>query len=288
MLEQNAMIKKIVQCAHWHDLPESVNEAVRIVDDPADAENEKLVEMIEQTPELKESILKYMNSPRFALSGRVEDIKSAVVNLGHEIIRNFLAGYMTKFLLDGGEHERPAFSIREYWHHTLSTCLAAELLGEKIGFENRFRLFTYGLIHDIGIVVVEACFPHMLDAIFEKIEAGVPMMVAEKMVLGGVTHGDIGAWLCQKWNLDETGTMIVHYHHMPMVAPQQTTEMLLLYLGNIIGTRVYESRMKVNFGDMAADNEVRVRLGLTEEDIMEVDGEIDGKVEEFERKYVFV
>lgn len=288
MMKQNSMIEKIEHTPHWRDLPESVNEAIRIVDDPANAENEKLAEMIEQTPGLREYILKYANSPLYPSSARADNTKSAVVNLGHEIIRNFLATYMTRFLLTGGEHDRPAFRITEYWQHTLSTCLAAELLGKKIGFENQFRLFTYGLIHNIGIVVVEAHFPDRLDAIFEKIEAGVPMIVAEKAVFGGVTHGDIGAWLCRRWNLDVTAATTVQYHHMPMAAPQQMTEMLLIYLGNIIGTRVYKSRMKIHLGDMTTDQKVLMRLGLSEKDFMAVDGKIDETVEKFERKYAFV
>jgi len=38
-------------------------------------------------------------------------------------------------------------------------------------------------------------------------------IAAEKVVLGGLTHAEIGMWLCEKWGLPREIVEIVGYHH---------------------------------------------------------------------------
>lgn len=103
-----------------------------------------------------------------------------------------MAYYMTRLLLPNPAHRSGGFGIPAYWKHVLTTSIAANMLGERIGFTGKFRLFTRGLIHDIGFVVLAACLPSLLDAIAGKVRAGVPRQVAKRALLGGLTHADIG------------------------------------------------------------------------------------------------
>lgn len=284
---QNHVLYQLPHCAGWQELPGSVQRAIEIVDAPGSADSDGLAAAIEETPALARLVLRQMNSPLYAPQHPVTDVKSAVTGLGYEVIRNFIAGYMTDFLLKGEHPARSAFSRREYWQHALATCIAADLLGQKTGFENRFRLFTYGLIHDIGFVVLEAFFPKFLDAIHEKVVGGVPLIVAEKAVLGGITHADVGAWLCHRWGLDEDARTVVEYHHTPLLAPAQTPELLLLYLGNIVGTRVYGTNRKVYIVDGPVETAVLDTLGLTMQDMQDVDGTIEEELLQFQKRFVF-
>ena len=56
------------------------------------------------------------------------------------------------------------------------------------------KIFTYGLIHDIGITVLDICLPEHLDKIHTMQLNGIHQLVAEKIVLGGLTHENIGMW----------------------------------------------------------------------------------------------
>lgn len=281
------LLREIPNRPGWRELPPGVGEAIRLVDATERSDCGDVAQAIEQTPELAQTVLKYMNSPFYGLPTPVTDVKSAVTGLGYEAIRNFMAAYLADFLWAGAAPRHSAFSKEEYWRHVLSTCIAADLLGQKIGFTDRFRLFTYGLVHDIGIVLLDRYFPEELDTIFAKVEEGIPLLVAEKSVLAGLTHSDIGAWLCRRWDLDDAAWSVINFHHTPQMAPLAYPEMLLLYLGNIIGTRVFETRLKMRFGESPADEKVLHQLGLAEQDMADVDAAVDDELEFFERNYIF-
>ena len=284
-MEHTELYYRIKNAAAWRELPDTVYRAIEIVDAPEQADAEGLADAIEQTPELAAIVLKHMNSPFYAPAEPVTSVQDAVVRLGFEAIRNFMAGYMTEFLLPSPRRRRPQFNLKEYWRHAVATSLAADMLGQKVGYTDTFRLFTHGLIHDIGIIVLEACLPEELDRIVEKIHSGIPQLVAEKSVLGGQTHADIGAWLCDEWSLDKNVKYVIEYHHELSMAPVLTPELGLLYLGNILGTRVYESGMKITLGRSPVDERVLAFSGLTHEDVQQVDAGLDAALAAFEERH---
>lgn len=281
MLKSDLLLK-IPFCSGWRDLPEPVQQAIRIVDSPPEqADTERLAALIHQTPDLEKVVLRHMNSPFYAPVQRVTDVREAVTQLGFEAMRNYLVNYMTHFILHGKVPHRPAFDLHEYWRHAVATSLAADMLGQKLGFDDSYRIFTYGLLHDIGFVVLEACFGEKVDEIYQKIRDGVPQIVAEKAVLGGITHSDVGAWLCARWGLDEEAARIVRYHHTPLLAEGQSSELLLIYLGNLLGTRVYEDDMEIEMGADPVEDRILKQLGLDRQDMHQVDALLDEEVEHF-------
>ena len=85
----------------------------------------------------------------------------------------------------------------------------------------------------------------MIDEIISKLLKGIHQIVAEKTVLGGLTHADIGAWLCRKWNIREDIINIVEFHHSPLLSRLNTCEVKLLHLADIISTEYYEKLLGI-------------------------------------------
>lgn len=71
--------------------------------------------------------------------------------------------------------------------------------------------------------------PELLDEITQKLEKGMHQVVAERSILGGITHSEVGVWLCERWNIPKDITDIVGFHHTPFALETLTDELKLIY-----------------------------------------------------------
>ncbi|MBW1712408.1 MAG: HDOD domain-containing protein, partial [Deltaproteobacteria bacterium] len=114
-----------------------------------------LVKVIGRDPVLTARLLKIANSPIFGLSGNVASLSRAVVLLGLEEIRNLALGLLVFDTADGAGGKRKSYHRGQIWTHCLMVGLLAEILAqEEFGLGPGF--YVYGLIHDIGKVVLDA------------------------------------------------------------------------------------------------------------------------------------
>ena len=131
------------------------------------------------------------------------------------------------------------------------------------------KLFTYGLIHDIGITILDACLPEKLTKISEKHMGGLHQIVAEKIVLNGLTHADIGKWICEEWGLPEEICDVVGYHHNPFLKENISIDVIIMHLADSISTNYYEGLLG-NKIDFVYSEKTRLKLGLSKEIVQEL------------------
>ncbi|HHX62109.1 MAG TPA: HDOD domain-containing protein, partial [Epulopiscium sp.] len=124
----------------------------------------------------------------------------------------------------------------------------------------------YGLIHDIGIAVLDTCVPEVLDEITQKLKKGMHQVVAERSILGGITHSGVGAWLCERWNIPEDITGIVEFHHTPFASKTLTDELKLIYIADVISTEYYEKLLGLNL-NYQISKRIMESMGLTDKDV---------------------
>ncbi len=288
MLTKEEVYARVEQADLCGPLPEEVASVVRVLYAPGDTGEDVLCHAIEACPPFHDLVMKNMNAGFYACGHYVETLRDATVMLGFESIRNMMAYYLTVNMLPHEKWERGTFSAGDYWRHAIATSLAADMLGQKAGYENTYKLFTYGLIHDIGFIVMEAALPEKLDEIRGKTQSGVPQLVAERAVLGGVTHEMLGAWLCGRWLLPQELGLAVEHHHTPSVAPVLTTELKLLYIGNLIAERTHNYRLMMTLGRSPVDEGILQSIGLSHADVEDVDARLDDAIAQFHEKQLMV
>ena len=216
------------------DLPAIPNTLVMVLDtlnDP-DTSIRALEKILENDPMLATKLLHTANSPYYGLADKVSSISRAVFVLGLNEIRNLVVGLSITGVFSGdlGFEE---FDSRGIWLHSLAVARASRYLGGHVAGIDPEEMFTAGLIHDIGRFLLAIYFKEELRGILAlRRSMGISLSDAEGRY--GLTHGELGAYLAQKWGLSDMLKAIIRDHHRPQGAGQYVSHASLVFLADQI------------------------------------------------------
>jgi len=141
------------------------------------------------------------------------------------------------------KHPRLASFQEEFWRHSLSVGSACRVLMRKISNEwikDADRVFSAGLLHDIGKLVMICYLPKEWDRLEAAMKADArPVYIVEKELFD-YTHAEIGSALAGRWNLPHTLRNAIALHHSPGEIPDQDALSRLVYCGNLLSHRVFD------------------------------------------------
>ena len=101
------------------------------------------------------------------------------------------------------------------WRHSIAVALASDKLSGKLPAALRGSLFTAGLLHDIGkIVLNESLSDHYATIAARVARDRIPFPQAEQEILG-FTHADAGAAVAERWGLPDSIIRCIRHHHQP-------------------------------------------------------------------------
>lgn len=263
-------------------LPLQIADVIEELQDPSEINREALISKIKECGNLADIVLRILNSEYLWNVRRVSDLEDAVLLVGLEAVRHIILGVLLQSLFP--KHQLVQnFDRGNFLRHCLGTALAAQMLCAAAGLSERYdsyRLITYGLIHDIGILALDRCLPMTLNRIFRMAkDEDLPILEAEVKVLGKFTHSVIGEWVCGKWNLPEDIRYVVQYHHAPKKARMVRQEIILMNIADTISFNYYESLLE-SAHKYRMDVELVRSLGLTMAQISKVEEALPVKVEQ--------
>ncbi|MCB5249761.1 MAG: HDOD domain-containing protein [Candidatus Cloacimonadales bacterium] len=174
--------------------------------------NKRLSDIIKLDASLSANILKISNSALYAKPKQIYDVSTAISLLGKQQIYSLLTLISTQSyfadLLDGYEVYKG-----ELWEHNLAVAVIAENLAYLEKNVDKSILFTAGLLHDIGKIILSIWVKKEANRIDELVDKeNFDFIDAEKTVLG-FTHSDIGAAILKHWNFPEQIINSAKYHH---------------------------------------------------------------------------
>ncbi|NLM09238.1 MAG: HDOD domain-containing protein [Clostridiaceae bacterium] len=239
-MQNHPVIKLIQQSNYIPEIPKAFGEALNMLLEPFEFSMDECIERLNNVPGLETALIQVLNYTS-TLNREFLTLKDAVLYLGAKNIRMIAIAYITRLLLPNSSGRAKIFNNRTYWKHCIGTSIASHMIAAKTGLCDRDRIFTYGLIHDIGITVLDICLPDHLDRIYTmQIERGIHQIAAEKIVLGGITHSEIGMWLCDEWGLPDEIKEIVGCHHYPFKNGNAGDEIKIIYLADSVSSNYYE------------------------------------------------
>jgi len=215
-------------------LPEVCLRIQQLADDPY-ADISEFAQLVAQDPALTTRLLKLVNSAYFGCSGRVDTISRAVNLVGIAELRNITLAMAALEVFGGFEHEH--FDLLGYWRHSVYTALTARCLARRAGVLHAERLFTAGLLHDIGRLLIFNLLPESAARIRQRTDQGMDTCEAERAELG-FDHAEAGSALLELWRLPKELCVTVALHHAPETAPAARLETAAVHIANQIARQV--------------------------------------------------
>jgi len=193
---------------------------------------DEVVKMIEVDPALTAKLLQICNSAFFGPAHPVTEVRQAVNQAGYQSV------YLLASILSGSEcfqmPEVPGVNSKHIWKHSLTSAYGSRSVAEAIGLEPG-TLFTAGLLHDIGkVVLARARGQEYGLLLIRAVQSNTPVYLSEETAYG-YNHAEVGARLLERWDIPPQVVAGVRYHHKPSDAPAETKKIAAcVNLGNFL------------------------------------------------------
>lgn len=196
-------------------MPATSARLMQLLEEP-DAPVDEMVSIIEKDPGLTANLLKLSNSAYYGLRREVGSVREALVLMGNRtVVTLAFAASMGRLL------QVPVTAYRlprgQLWRHALATgLLAARLAPADSDTALRNRVFTAGVVHDIGKLLLDKPLREKLEQLPPDLDYD-GLVAAERKLLG-FDHAEAGAALAEAWNFPEDLVAVIATHHE--TAPQ--------------------------------------------------------------------
>ncbi|WP_449242930.1 HDOD domain-containing protein [Desulfovibrio sp.] len=193
----------------------------------------EIAETIAKDQGLTAKLLAMANSAFYGLQAQVTTVQRAATVLGMREIRNIVLAIGIRAL--GRKRPVPKeFDLDAYWRHQFRVACLSRDLARAVGDMDPDQLFTAGLLHDLGKLIVAMFRPEVaVEVLALARERNVTEAQAENDYWG-VDHGVIGALVLGSWDLPAEIVEPVNWHHAPELAPVSGHEAALLALADAL------------------------------------------------------
>ena len=198
-MTQKNIFKKIKQSENLPQIPQVMLRLIKA----CNAEKisiEELTGIISTDPSLVSRLLQIIGSPYVNLPKEVNSIKTAVVYLGTDTIRNIAISTSAMHFFKLAKNVK-TFDIVGFWYHSYKCAVIAKKIAEENGYSSPDEFFLAGLLHDIGRLVLMQNFPEDYKSILETSVSEKQILLSEIKMFDADTP-QISAWLFSQWNLN--------------------------------------------------------------------------------------
>ena len=193
-------------------LPAAAQKILALTQNP-DVSLDELREAIQSDPVLVARLLRRLNSPYYSLSQKVVDLKTAVTLLGTREIRNLaLTVFVSRYYENSASHG--TYSRENLWSHCVGVGAAARLVARVCGRGVPEEAFIAGLLHDLGLILLDQSLRKHFHSVIESIDAATPTHIVETRLLT-FDHAVLGGFVARKWNFPEPVVAAITFHHQP-------------------------------------------------------------------------
>ncbi|WP_291272121.1 HDOD domain-containing protein [Geothrix sp.] len=211
---------------------------------------DRILSILSKDPPLSAALLRMANSALYAGTDSVMDLRTAVLRLGFDAVSNLGTGAAVIRTLKGGAH----LDAVRLWQHSVAVGLTAKgvcVLAKRHGQAE--TAFLTGLLHDIGKIALDTCFPEIYAEVLQKVAEGAHFVDAERAVLG-LDHAEAGALLAAEWSFPQTIVEVIRDHHEPK--PEDFLPNLIHLADLLVRTRIpmgpADARLMISLDELPA------------------------------------
>ena len=223
------------------DLPSPPAIAVRILNTVQEGDSSlfDLERIISADPALTGKLLKLANSAFYSLPHKVSNISRALSILGTNVIKNIALSFVITNELRGGETSH--FDFDYFWRRSVTTAVAAELISTLLQKKDE-DIFVTALLQDIGILTMYMSrgeeYANILNTSQTDRKTSLSAMERDKYQFD---HQQLGYILLDSWNIPQSVTMPMYYHHEPERAPAENRDTAQILNAASLLSAIYHS-----------------------------------------------
>lgn len=191
-------------------IPAIALKVLQVANDPNSGAAD-LKDVMETDAALSARVLRCVNSSAYAVRTKITNLQQAIAYLGLKQIRNLA---MTASV---SEMFRTEVGIEPYrrtglWKHLVAVGVCARLIAKRRRFANFEDAFLAGLLHDVGIILIDQYSHQRFREIIARLDQGRPLTELERTVLG-FDHCQLGEEVARMWNFPENVRAAIAHHH---------------------------------------------------------------------------
>ena len=194
----------------------SVAQEILIASNDDTSDMDDIAKIIKKDPALTAKIIGMANSAFFGFGRNVTTLEQAIINvLGLDLVKGFALSLAMSGVFDVGKCTN--FDIKRYWSSAfltaeLATGFASHIDSKQIIDPN--KLYLFGLLHNIGILVLADRFPNIMSELFAiAMEDKERRLIEYEKETIDFNHHDAGAWLAHKWKLPYEIIDVIEHHY---------------------------------------------------------------------------
>lgn len=215
-------------------LPQTLVEVLRVIRDDKSSADE-LARVLMRDPALTARVLRIVNSSFYGAQREITTVSKAVVMLG---MRQVTALALSTSIYNLASSWETKIDRVKFWRHSLEVAIAARMIAERIQYPHIEEAFVAGLLHDIGLLIIEKSFPEEFCQIIIRGKKGDNTVELEEE-LWGTNHARVGQFLLEQWNIPRSICDAVGHHHNQYPAECNNSELIysqIIALANLLSS----------------------------------------------------
>lgn len=200
---QDALVRRITDEIQrpgyrFPTLPETAADVMRLANTPSVAFRD-VDRVVRRDPIIAARVLAVANSSVYGSPGRVMSLRTAMMILGWNVLRDVLWQVVAEaHVFRGGPSRRYMQQLRQ---HAVATGHVTRMLCREVDIDSE-HAFACGLLHDLG---------HPLA--FEILASDAEHDLEDTRAALDRTHAELGCRVAQVWNLPECVAEVAEHHH---------------------------------------------------------------------------
>ena len=209
--------------------PVTIQKVMALAGDP-DSSLTELAAVIRLDQAITANILRICNSAYFGLRRPVDNVGDAIMHMGKKnVLRAVMAAGLSRYFRTAKGYDVKGGDL---WEHAVAVALMAQICAAKISSPDDPRLFTAGVLHDIGKMVMGEFVHEAWEKIQELTERQqYSFLEAEEEVLG-VNHAVLGGEIALIWKFPDEILKAIAFHHRPDLLADGDVVPWIVYLSN--------------------------------------------------------
>ena len=171
-----------------------------------------LTHIIETEPTLAAKTLRHVNSAAYGLNHKVTSVHRAVNLLGFSAVRQLAIDLLFYDKLIKRTVSK-AFDPLFFWQHCLFVAILSKKIAQCVQHPNPDLVYTAGLIHDIGKVVLESFGKVSYSDFLQTLNNTNSAQLENERRFFGISHAELGYVFCLEWQIPEAIAAVVACHH---------------------------------------------------------------------------